>query len=58
MGGDEARIALVCRNNQPLGLEKEIKESWFSEGRIRVFGLPHLVNLEAAMRDWFKTANL
>lgn len=58
MGGDEARVALVSRNNNPKVLEDEIRESWFSEGRIRVFGLPNLMNLEEAMREWFKTANL
>ena len=58
LGGDEARIALVGHYQDPALLQQEVEESWFAEGKIRVFGLPHLEKLKDHLRDWFKTANL
>ena len=57
MGGDEARVALVCCYQDPPALQKEIEESWFTEGRVRVFGRQHLPDLAIHMKAWFETAN-
>lgn len=56
LGGDEARVALVCHFADPELLEKEIEESWFTEGRVCVFGLPHLTDLHVHLQRWFQTA--
>lgn len=58
LGGDEAKVALVCFYTDPRKLEREIAESWFTEGKIRVFGPEHLPQLSDHLRHWFETANL
>lgn len=58
LGGDEARVALICHFGDPGLLQQEVEESWFAEGRIQVFGLPELSNLKDHLRNWFQTANL
>jgi hypothetical protein len=57
MGGDEARVALVCCHQDPPALQKEIEETWFTEGRVRVFGIQHLSSLPDHLKEWFNTAN-
>ena len=57
MGGDEARVALVCCYQNLESLQKEVEEPWFTDGRVRVFGKPHLSNLPNYLSDWFNTAN-
>jgi Card1-like, endonuclease domain len=57
MGGDEARVALVCCHQDPPALLGEIEETWFTEGRVRVFGKQDLADLPARLKDWFETAN-
>jgi hypothetical protein len=57
MGGDESQVALVCCHPDPSALEGEIKEAWFTEGRVRVFGIPHLASLPDHLREWINTAN-
>ena len=60
LGGDEARSALVCCLDDPMGLEIEVREAWFAgsrNGLIKVFGREHLADLETHMHDWFKTPN-
>ncbi len=57
MGGDEARVALVCCYRDPAALQQEIEETWFTEGRVRVFGRQDLLNLKGRLKDWFETAN-
>lgn len=57
MGGDESQVALVCCHPDPSALEEEIKEDWFTEGRVRVFGIPHLSSLLDYLKEWFNTAN-
>jgi hypothetical protein len=57
LGGDETKIALVCLYEKPQLLEREIKEGWFTEDKIRVFGPQHLPKLSEYLRIWFDTAN-
>ncbi len=57
MGGDEARIGLVCCYPDPAGLKQEIEETWFTEGRVEVFGMQDLPDLPAWLKRWFETAN-
>ncbi len=53
MGGDEARVALVCAYRDPKGLLREVERSWDAKGKIRVFGAEHLLDLPAHLKDWF-----
>jgi len=55
LGGDEARAALVCCNNDPSALQQEIEEDWFTEGRVRVFGRTDLRDLDGKLKEWFET---
>lgn len=52
LGGDEARVALVCRSPVPDEIEAEMKRDVDPEGRIRVFGLPHWAELREHLRTW------
>lgn len=54
LGGDEARIALVCAHAEPESLQAEIHNEFDSEGRVRVFGQRHLKDLKAALAGWIK----
>lgn len=53
MGGDEARVALVCTYDRPGALRAEIEAEWDAEGKIRVFGRNQLLDLEAHLQQWF-----
>ncbi|GBC77426.1 hypothetical protein HRbin08_00904 [bacterium HR08] len=55
LGGDEARVALVCCSDDPDGLEHEMRRDVDPEGRIRVFGRKHLANLTEHLREWIRT---
>jgi len=55
MGGDEAKIALVCAYRDPERLLTEIEKPWDAVGKIRVFGAEHLPNLVDYLQDWFNT---
>ncbi len=57
LGGDEARIGLVCCVPKPATLQAEVEETWDAEGKIKVFGQEHLVDLAAWLENWFQTAN-
>jgi len=58
VGGDEARVAVVCRvKNAPL-LEREIeREEEETLGKVRVFGEQQLLGLAGQLRAWIQTAN-
>ncbi len=55
LGGDEARVALVCCSNDPDGLEREMQRDVDPEGRIRVFGRTHLAGLAAHLTQWIQS---
>lgn len=51
MGGDEARVALVCCFNEPDTLKAEIVAST-NDKKINVFGREHLNNLSEEIANW------
>lgn len=59
MGGDEARVAVVCRlpandpQNAPRLIEQEMAEQLGVEGKIRVFGAEHIPTLSTHLQNWF-----
>jgi hypothetical protein len=53
LGGDEARVALVCCVENPQILQQEIEREWHVEGQVRVFGRDHLTRLSHYFHDWF-----
>ncbi len=57
LGGDEARIGLVCCVDNKEALRKEIEQTWDAQGKVWVFGRKELGNLPGALREWVKTAN-
>ncbi len=57
LGGDEARVGLVCCHDRPDLLEKELARNWDSTGKVRVFGRWHLKSLADHFYAWIKTAN-
>lgn len=50
LGGDEARIGLVCMNNTPSHIQSESRAT--IDKQIRVFGSNHLRNLQTALTAW------
>lgn len=57
IGGDEARLGLVCRVANPGSLQDELEQDWDAAGRIRVFGRADLARLSDEIAEWIKTAN-
>jgi len=55
LGGDEARVALVCCSNDPEGLEHEMRRDVDPEGRIRVFGRTDLADLTTHIKSWIQS---
>lgn len=51
MGGDEARVALICCSNEPDTLKAEIFAST-NDKKIAVFGREHLINLSEKIDEW------
>lgn len=58
LGGDEARVALVCCTPTPESVEAEVAREWQAEGQLQVFGMYDLLNLTARFRSWFEKARL
>lgn len=52
MGGDEARIALVCCSDKPEQVEQQMASELQYEGRIRVFGQQDLPNIGDRLKNW------
>ncbi|MCB0257119.1 MAG: hypothetical protein KDI55_25645 [Anaerolineae bacterium] len=57
MGGDEARVGLICLNHDPRALERQVSRSWDAEGKVRVFGRSDIANLTDPLADWFISAD-
>ena len=55
IGGDEARIGLVCAADDPQGLQQQITREWDSGNHVRVFGCRHLPDLQRYFKNWFET---
>lgn len=54
LGGDEARLALVCLAEDPENIEKEIRKDFDLEKKVKVFGRKHLLNLEIYLENWMR----
>jgi len=52
MGGDEARVALICCTNEPDGLKAEL--AVLDDKKIAVFGREDLINLSSKIEAWIK----
>jgi len=53
LGGDEARVGLVCCEKDPEILENQVTKLWGAErGKIRVFGSSDLTNLSERFSQW------
>ncbi len=55
LGGDEARVALVCCSDNPEKIEKEMRRDITGEGSIRVFGRRHLADLNTHIKNWIQS---
>ncbi len=55
MGGDEARVALVCAYRDTKNLLAEIEKPWDAEGKLQIFGAKHLPKLSDYLSDWFNS---
>lgn len=56
LGGDEARVGLVCGYLDPARLQSEMAHSWEAEGKLMVWGPHHLPDLSDYLSHWFETA--
>jgi hypothetical protein len=62
MGGDEARVGLVCcaspdnPKSNPEKIEQELQVEWEAKDKIRVFGTDSLPILKEKLADWFKSS--
>jgi hypothetical protein len=54
IGGDEARVALVCPSDRPQELRNQVEQDMDLNGRICVFGRPHLPELKEEFRKWIE----
>jgi len=52
MAGDEAFVGLICMADKPKSLERQVGRAWDAEGKVRVFGRPHL----SSLAEWFISA--
>jgi len=53
MGGDEARIGLVCAYSKPTRLQKQVAEVWRTDNnRMKVFGAGVLGQLQEEFAEW------
>jgi len=52
MGGDEARVGLICGYESPIQLQLEIELEWQTENTIKVFGAEHIPRLKEHLRKW------
>lgn len=53
LGGDEARVALVCCSDDPTKLQSELRRD-IVDPHIRVFGREHLPGLQTHVARWIK----
>jgi hypothetical protein len=55
LGGDEAKIGLICNTDEPDVLQAECEETWgsFASNQIAVFGRQHLPLLADELKQWF-----
>lgn len=58
LGGDEARVAIVCCYTEPSRLQSEVVRAWDAQGKVEIFGIKHLGNLTQHLSSWFQKVNL
>ena len=57
LGGDEARVALVCYHETPGQLLKKFQsDNFFDPHSVIVFGRPHLADLKSYLKNWINSA--
>jgi len=56
LGGDEARVGLVCAYEDAPRFEREVVQKWRAKDRIKVFGPQTWPDLAAYLREWLETA--
>ncbi len=56
LGGDEARVGLVCADENAHRFEREVIQKWRGEDKIKVFEPREWPDLAAYLREWLKTA--
>jgi hypothetical protein len=56
LGGDEARVGLVCAYEDVYSFEQQILQSWRAKGRIKVFGPEIWPELARHLAEWLETA--
>lgn len=61
LGGDEAKIAMVCFapsddvENNPASIKNEIEKEWDVKDKFRVFGSNDILTLQTHLKDWFNS---
>lgn len=55
LGGEEARVALVCCAEDPQSIEREMQRDLDTKGRTRVFGRRDLGDLASYVDDWIRS---
>lgn len=57
LGGDEARVALVCYHQDPEQLLKKFQsDNFFDPHSVVVFGRRHLADLKSYLKNWINSA--
>lgn len=52
LGGDEARVALVCCSADPNKIEEDMARFGTRDPKVKVFGRNHLAKLDEAIANW------
>ena len=52
LGGDEAKIGLVCFSSDPNTIQKEIEKEWHEKDKFRVFGAGSIPKLDEELAKW------
>ena len=56
LGGDEARVGLVCAYEDAQCFEREVIQKWRAQDKIKVFGPRTWPDLDAYLYEWLRTA--
>lgn len=54
MGGDEARVALICFSDEPEKIKKQVGDLMQMNSQVMVFGKKHIRELDNYLQDWFQ----
>ncbi|MFM6154425.1 MAG: DUF1887 domain-containing protein, partial [Sphaerospermopsis kisseleviana] len=56
LGGDEARVALVCFSDRPEWIKDDMRFA-IDDRKIEVFGIDDIENLADGIADWIESNN-